>query len=571
MTTRLHPLHTDLPRPERFTWPFAYEPHPLCLLATAAVKQELERIRPSEGKMFGVLVVELPAEAASLPGFSRLSGLSILSGETGSSEATIPTPPHLPPLAFLAAYSGLLEGRNDWDYFVPPVFDAQQPDGHFKQTEREISRINHEISRISQEISHTDGEICHIDEEISRRGDETLNALKARRRQLSEDLQQWLFSQYRLLNARGEERCLIDVWQDYHCSARIRKKYPLPPGGTGDCCAPKLLQYAYRHGLRPVCMAEFWWGEPPRSEVRHHGQFYPACRGKCKPVLTWMMQGLHVDPDPDEAGLPRLEPDVVYEDEAMAVLNKPSGLLSVPGRAEHHSVATIAQERWPGSMPVHRLDMGTSGLIVVAKYKEAYLALQEQFVRRTVKKRYIAVLEGNPAIPEGTPAVPETTPGNSPAGTQPRPRGRIELPMLSDPMNRPRQVVDHRRGKSAVTEYEVLARATGPGGQPLTLVALYPLTGRTHQLRVHCAHRDGLGCPILGDELYGHAPGFPSSQNFPGSPGNSGSPSFPASPAAPGRLCLHSDRLELLHPLTGRPMRFELAYPFGNLIAYNNK
>ena len=431
----LHALDSDIPKPERFTYPFCYEPHPLCLLAAEEVKREIARIQPTEGKMFGVLVVE-------------------------SAEG----------LAYLAAYSGLLEGRNDWEYFVPPVFDAQQPEGYFKTREHEIM----------QSSEH---------------------------KQMSQELQLWLFRQYRMLNAHGEEKDLVDIWQDYHSSPRIQKRFPLPPGGTGDCCAPKLLQYAYQHHLKPVCMAEFWWGESPKSEIRHHGQFYPACRGKCKPVLTWMMQGLDVDPDPEKTAFPHLDIEVVYEDQEMAVINKPSGLLSVPGKEEDYSVATIALERWPGSMIVHRLDMGTSGLLVVAKNKEAYVALQEQFVKRTVGKRYIAIIDG---IPE-------------------KKSGRIELPLTFDPMNRPRQIVDYRKGKTAVTEYEILETIGSKA-----LIALYPHTGRTHQLRMHCAHEDGLGCPILGDELYGKKA---------------------------ERLYLHCDHLELTHPQTGEKMSFNLEKP----------
>ena len=433
----IHPLIAETPLPERFTYPFCYEPHPLCLVAAEEVKREIERMHPQEGKMFGVLVVK---------------------AKQG--------------LGFLAAYSGLLEGRNNWPFFVPPVFDAQQPDGYFKQTEREIS---------------------------AKGGD----------KQMSQELQTWLFHQYQLLNAKGETKDLVEIWQDYHSSPRIRNKYPLPPGGTGDCCAPKLLQYAFSHGLRPICMAEFWWGPSPKSEIRHHGQFYPACRGKCKPILTWMLQGLDVDPNPEEAGFSHLQIETVYEDEALAVVNKPSGLLSVPGRMEDYSVATIAKERWPGSLPVHRLDMGTSGLMVIAKTKEAYVSLQEQFVKRTVKKRYIALVEG---------IVKE-------------PKGRITLPLIFDPMNRPRQMVDYQRGKSAVTEYEVL----GTPRQGKTLLALYPHTGRTHQLRMHCAHPDGLGCPIVGDELYGRTA---------------------------DRLCLHCDKIEFAHPVTGERMSFNLPNPF---------
>jgi len=438
--TVIHPLHTDIRKPERFTYPFCYEPHPLCLLAAKEVQQELQRMTLTEGKMFGVLVV-------ASPGGGRLEGAS---------------------LGFLAAYSGLLEGRNDWPYFVPPVFDAQQPDGHFKQEEQ----------RIKDALDH---------------------------KQLSQELQLWLFQQYRFLNARGEVKDLVYVWQDYHCSARIRSKYPLPPGGTGDCCAPKLLQYAYQQGLKPVCMAEFWWGPSPKTEVRQHGQFYPACRGKCKPVLTWMLQGLDVDPNPEEqTGRPQLDIEIVYEDDWLIVVNKPSGLLSVPGRVGPYSVATILHQRYPDSLLAHRLDMGTSGLMVAAKNRTVYASLQQQFTGHTISKSYVALLDG----------VPD------------KERGTITLPLLCDPINRPRQVVDYESGKEAVTDYEVIGDCR---------VRLCPHTGRTHQLRMHCAHPDGLGCPIRGDELYGH----------------------PAD-----RLYLHAERLELTHPATGERMVFELPAPF---------
>lgn len=381
-------------------------------------------------------------------------------------------------LGFLAAYSGLLEGHNDWGYFVPPIFDAQQPNGYFKTREREIMA--------SEE-----------------------------HKQMSQELQTWLFHQYQLLNARGETKDLVDVWQDYHCSERIRRKFPLPPGGTGDCCAPKLLQYAYKEGLKPICMAEFWWGESPKNLIRHHEQFYPACRGKCKPVLTWMMQGLDVDPSPEETNTSHLGAEIVYEDEAVVVVNKPSGMLSMPGRQETYSVATWAEERWPGSMVAHRLDMSTSGIILVAKTEEAYHALQEQFTERVIKKKYFAIVEGIPKDEHGI----------------------VNLPLSSDPMNRPCQIVDHEHGKQAITEYRILATR-----QDYTLLALWPHTGRTHQLRMHCAHHEGLGCPIMGDELYGRKA---------------------------DRLYLQAQAITFVHPLTNKRMHFELPYPFGHLIPYN--
>ena len=440
----IHPLHNStLERPLRFTYPFCYEPHPLCCEAAAEVQQyiaEHEEIRndADRGKMFGVLVVSLPPSA---------------SGKEGE-------------LAFLAAYSGLLAGRNDWSYFVPPVYDAQQPDGHFKTTEHEIS---------------------------AKGGD----------KEMSQELQLWLFHQYQLLNAHGEKKDLVAIWQSYYTREKLRRKFPLPPGGTGDCCAPKLLQYAYQKGLHPVCMAEFWWGAPTKEEVRQHLNYYPACRGKCKPILTWMLQGLDVDPNPELLGFQHMEIPVVYEDDALLVVNKPSGMLSVPGRIEDYSVEAVMRERYPDSIVVHRLDMGTSGLLIVAKNGESYRILQQQFIHHEVKKKYVALLEHSG---EGS--------------------GSICLPMRPDPMNRPRQVVDMNHGKRAATRYEFIGNR---------LVALWPETGRTHQLRIHCAHPDGLANPIVGDELYG---------------------------TRGQRLCLHAAEIWFRHPVSGSEMHITSEIPF---------
>ena len=440
----IHPLHNStLERPLRFTYPFCYEPHPLCCEAAAEVQQyiaEHEEIRndADRGKMFGVLVVSLPPS---------------VSGKEGE-------------LAFLAAYSGLLAGRNDWSYFVPPVYDAQQPDGHFKTTEHEIS---------------------------AKGGD----------KEMSQELQLWLFHQYQLLNAHGEKKDLVAIWQSYYTREKLRRKFPLPPGGTGDCCAPKLLQYAYQKGLHPVCMAEFWWGAPTKEEVRQHLNYYPACRGKCKPILTWMLQGLDVDPNPELLGFQHMEIPVVYEDDALLVVNKPSGMLSVPGRIEDYSVEAVMRERYPDSIVVHRLDMGTSGLLIVAKNGESYRILQQQFIHHEVKKKYVALLEHSG---EGS--------------------GSICLPMRPDPMNRPRQVVDMNHGKRAATRYEFIGNR---------LVALWPETGRTHQLRIHCAHPDGLANPIVGDELYG---------------------------TRGQRLCLHAAEIWFRHPVSGSEMHITSEIPF---------
>ena len=453
----VHPLHSDIAKPERFTYPFCYEPHPLCQLAAKEVQAEIARINPQEGKMFGVLVVETPSDSPCIGGERDTS----LNREDGR-------------VYFLAAYSGLLEGRNDWPYFVPPVYDAQQPDGYFKQQEKIISLTSHHSPLISK--------------------------------QMSQNLQEWLFHQYQLLNARGEVKDLVDIWQDYYDRPKLREKFPLPPGGTGDCCAPKLLQYAYQHGLKPVCMAEFWWGESTKTELRQHLNYYPACRGKCKPILTWMLQGLEVDSDPELLGFQKKDIPVVYEDEWLLVVNKPSGILSVPGCVSEYSVETVMQERYPGCQVAHRLDMGTSGLLIVTKSQDVYRSLQEQFIKHQVKKKYIAQLEAS--------------------NKQGLLEGSISLPLRPDPMNRPRQIVDMEHGKRAVTDFEVISP---------NIVALYPQTGRTHQLRIHCAHPDGLGRPIKGDELYG---------------------------TKGERLMLHAAEIWFTHPITGELMHITAPAPF---------
>lgn len=456
---RVHPLKTTILPPQQFTYPFCYQPHPLCVLAAEQVQGEIARMEIHESKMFGVLVVR---------------------GSQGN-------------LGFLAAYSGLLEGRNDWSYFVPPVFDAQQPDGHFKMTEHQISAINQQIKSLPA-------------------GDSRVDVLRQQRKQMSEELQLWLFRQYRMENALSETKDLVDIWRDYHSSPRIQQKYPLPPGGSGDCCAPKLLQYAYQHHLQPLCMAEFWWETPrpvvqssPMGEIRHHLHYYPACQGKCKPILAHMLKGLDVEANPMESAMSGLL-ETVYEDDSLVVVNKPTGMLSIPGKGEQPSVYSILRERYPDAeepMIVHRLDMATSGLLVVAKTKNAHQNLQRQFYEHTVVKRYIAIVEGVPANQKGT----------------------IVLPMRPDPLNRPYQIVDMEHGKQAITDFEVLSVSDGR-----SRVALYPHTGRTHQLRVHCAHPDGLHAPIVGDLLYG-------------------------TPA--DRLYLHAEYLEFTHPVSGQRLQFQ--------------
>lgn len=544
----LHTLDTDISKPEKFTYPFCYEPHPLCRLAADEVQRHIREsgLLPEdggEGKMFGVLVVEHGG------GDTEASGRG---------------------LGFLAAYSGLLAGRNDWPWFVPPVFDAQQPDGHFKRTEARISAINAEIEALrnsreyaealetmhrhdaeaaatieflrrtaaekkaqrdarraeprpitpeeatamEHESQHIKAELRRVRKQMEERHtadeapvkavEERINTLKKRRHDMSDALQQWLFSQYRMLNARGEERDLCDIFRN--------TVHHTPPAGAGDCCAPKLLQYAYSNNLHPVCMAEFWWGGTPRTEIRRHLHYYPACRGKCLPILTHMMQGLDVDDNPLATDNGK-QMEIIYEDEWLAVTVKPEGMLSVPGKEERSSVAELMRRHWGKegeALVAHRLDMDTSGLLLVARDAGICTQLQGQFARREVQKEYTALLDGVPRRPR---------------------HGTISLPLCPDIMDRPRQTVSHEHGKEAVTDYDIIAT----DGRH-TLIRLTPHTGRTHQLRVHCAHSEGLDCPIHGDALYGQRA---------------------------ERLCLHAARITFTHPVTGKRMTFEDKAPFG--------
>ena len=428
----IHPLPPEargIEPPHQMTYPFCYEPHPLCLLAAEEVKHEISRhpdwaAEVAEGKMLGVLVVEG---------------------------------------GFLAAFSGTLCRRSTLPYCVPPVFDLHGT--YFEEEEAAISLLS-------------------MGEERTCR---------------SQALQQWLFEQYHLLNGKGETASLLEIFAD-----------KVPPAGAGDCCAPKLLQYAYHHGLRPLCMGEFWMGRSPKGEIREEGHFYPSCQHKCKPILSWMLQGLNVEPNPmmkDYAEtMSRL--CTLYEDADIVVFDKPSGLLSVPGKDELPSLLDIVRQRYPqaeGPVIVHRLDMDTSGLMVVALTNEAYLHLQQQFIHHTVHKRYSALLEH--PMPVGQ-------------------TGIIDLPLCPNPYDRPRQMVHEEYGRRSITHYEVAGNSEGHA-----LVRLWPHTGRTHQLRVHMAHPQGLSNPIVGDRLYGRAD---------------------------ARLMLWADQLEFIHPRTGKNMTFHL-------------
>lgn len=517
--------------PRLFTYPFHYTPHPLCVMAAGEVqayinKQTRWKEELDKGKMFGVLIV-------------RTSN-----GQTG----------------YLAAFSGNLCGSNSHSFFVPPVYDLLKPDGFFKIEEEQISAINHQIGQLQncdrylelqqkmeretassqqalsearkvlkaakekreqrrlhrpneneqvamiRESQYQKAEFKRLErywkEQISEIKTELesfssqIEALKAERRNRSAALQQKLFQQFNFLNAKGETKNLCAIFEE-----TVQKT---PPAGAGECAAPKLLQYAYLSELSPIAMAEFWWGESPKTEIRHHGYYYPSCRGKCEPILRHMLQGLNVEPAPSERySLSQNMPEILFEDQWLLVLHKPEGVLSVPGKSEEQSIYSLLRARYPeatGPLVVHRLDMATSGLLLAAKTQEVHRHLQAQFENRSIKKRYIALLDG--ILPEE--------------------EGVIDLPICPDYLDRPRQMVNEELGKTAITRYRVMDRKNGQ-----TRIAFFPLTGRTHQLRVHAAHPLGLNCPIVGDELYGRKA---------------------------ERLYLHAEYLEFIHPVSGQRM-----------------
>ena len=594
---------SHLALPEKFTYPFHYTPHPLCVLAAEEVKEYIASRKEwqeelASGKMFGVLIVQTD------------------NGITNNEENQI---------GYLAAFSGNLDGKNLHPYFVPPVYDLLQPEGFFKIEEEQISAINIRIRELENSSSYLGSkekwkieteqakavlnqakaelkmakeareirrqsspelsgeeqasliresqyqkaeykrlekkwkkrleelemEVRHFDIEIER--------LKTERKERSAALQRKLFEQFRMLNAQGEVKDLYTIFEQ-----TVQK---VPPAGAGECALPKLLQYAYLHQLKPLAMAEFWWGDSPKNEIRHHGYYYPSCKGKCEPILQHMLQGLEVDENPllnpvhEEEEL-----EIVFEDEWLLVVNKPAGMLSVPGKAEDRdSVYHRLKKKYPeatGPMIVHRLDMATSGLLLVAKTKEVHQDLQAQFANRSIKKRYMAVLDGaiikteketKPIAEKAILLAKETVSTKKTAKAERTGNtGRIELPLCLNPLDRPRQMVSSEHGKEAITEYQIISeseRITSESentfnesnridesersineSRKYTRIVFYPLTGRTHQLRVHAAHPEGLGCPILGDELYGKKA---------------------------DRLYLHAEYIEFRHPIYGDIFRIQ--------------
>lgn len=541
--------------PSKFTFPFLYEPHPLAVEAVQQLKTYLDGFKnwfydlnlgPKNyqhplGKMFGVLVVEDS------------------SGKLGH----------------LWAYSGVITGEQKDSLFVPLVFNMFSENSNYFKENSQLDVWNKKITILEKDVLYLknkkqlqklekENELLlynqrkkhsQLKAERKKQREEAVHSLtesayqklldlhqtkgmhakfllkeyqvflnakkaplekaiaiheeeikeyKTARKELSNKLQSWIFEQYQFLNAKGVSKNALHLF----------KNIPpyFPPSGTGDCAAPKLLQYAYRNNLKPVAMAEFWYGASLKSQIRKHGHYYPSCRSKCEPILEHMLQGLEVDDNPMLIN-PAVgkELSLIYEDDYIMAVNKPEEFLSVRGKTIEDSVEYRMKKRFPqatGPLIVHRLDMSTSGILVLTKSLKVHKKLQEQFENRSVKKRYVALLEGE---------VKEDI-------------GFIDLALRVDLDNRPFQMVDPVYGKSARTKFEVLERKDGK-----TRVYFYPITGRTHQLRVHASHPLGLNCPIIGDDLYGFKK---------------------------DRLYLHAEQLEFTHPVTLKPVVIHVPAPF---------
>lgn len=545
-STLFQPFQQDIsgiPLPEKFTFPFYYEPHELSKIAAKALQDYLETQTDFEhnfglnkehnglaiGKMFGVLVVQ------------NAEGI----------------------LGYLWAFSGKLAERNHHPFFVPTVFDMLEENSFFKREEVILNHYNKKIELLENDESYlktiqvlndikiqAKKEIQEQKEkikigkkhraEIRKNNPEadteqlskasqdegimlkkmtlywkhhitaaekavaeftaSINQLKEERRQKSAQVQQQLFEQYAFQNQYQELKSLGEIFNGN------------PPAGAGECAAPKLLHYAFQHSLKPIAMAEFWWGQSPKSEVRKHQQFYPACTGKCEPILNHMLKGISLENNPFQTN-PAVGKslEIVYEDDHLVVVNKPAEFLSVPGKQITDSVWSRVKSLYPnatGPLIVHRLDMSTSGLLLIAKSGEIYKNLQAQFIKRKIKKRYVALLDGK--LNES--------------------KGEINLPLRVDLDNRPNQIVCYEYGKPAQTLWEVIKRKENQ-----TLVHFYPITGRTHQLRVHAAHQLGLNAPIVGDDLYG---------------------------TKANRLHLHAESITFNHPITKETITLRVAADF---------
>lgn len=522
---------------QKFTYPFYYDPHPLSVLAAEQLMDFLAIDAERYGWEFGL------KQGDSIQSRGRMFGVLVVENQDGK-------------LGFLAAYSGNIPIPEKGFPFVPPVFDFWEEDGfylnglkkfelltteiHHLETSDDLIQLKNELSlaleksekeqsdfkkfietkkierdwkrseiitenpQLLAELNKESTYLSYAHKKLKKEWKEKINILEEQvlnfekiikekteaRKLLSNGLQESIYNGFQFLNISGQTKGLSEIF------AGTAIKFP--PSGAGECAAPRFLQHAFKMGYKPISMAEFWWGATSKDEMRQHKQFYPACRGKCQPILSHMLAGIEVEDNILLAESSMIEdPKILFEDEYLMVISKPAGLLSVPGKEIQDSVYIRILLKYPmltGPLIVHRLDMDTSGLMLIAKNIKIYKALQAQFIQRKVKKRYLALLDGLIDYDNGI----------------------IELPLIEDYINRPRQMVSFEDGKKSITHFEVIERKDGK-----TLIHFYPKTGRTHQLRLHAAHHLGLNCAILGDDLYGKKD---------------------------KRLYLHAAEIEFLHP-----------------------
>ena len=540
--------------PDKFTFPFYYEPNLLAKIAAKELQEYLEKQTEFKHE-FGI------KDSTAKNALGKMFGVLVVKNTDGD-------------LGYLASFSGKLADESLPNKFVPPIFNMRTEGSFYEQGEKEIEKIGEKIQQLKKDKNyllnkkllkkHTEyvkKDLAiqrkkmrtskhlrkHQKEEARLRLDDksfevftkkliqesfndqffyrelqeyyenkikkikkslllfenTIEEHIRNRKKISKTIQNTLFEKYQFLNQQKEQKGLLDIFDN--ASAR-------PPAGSGDCCAPKLLQYAFQHRLIPVVMAEFWWGISPNSAIRKHKNFYPSCQSRCKPILRHMLEGVQMD---ENLLLKNLSESValkiVFEDDDLIIVNKPPEFLSVPGKEIKDSVYTRIKQKYPsvtGPIIVHRLDMSTSGILVLTKTKEANKILQQQFIKRTVKKRYVALLSGKVSEKKGT----------------------ITLPLRLDLDDRPRQLVDFKNGKTAKTNWTIISE-----NNTHTRIHFYPVTGRTHQLRVHAAHKDGLNLPIIGDDLYG---------------------------TKQDRLYLHADFIEFIHPTSKNKINFTVPSDF---------
>lgn len=483
--------------------PYLYHPQPSSKRAADAVLSQIIS-NPrwnelfSQGKMLGVLIVAPKKDSSHLNILAQIEDNKTIPNSTLHIINNTCT--------YICAYSGVINGLEDPEhFFVPPVYDLQNPDDFYLQKDAEITAINHEIKTLEEQEEK-------VAEELTRKAsEEQIGKLKQQRKALSLSLQQEIFSHFSFINVQGKYKNIKQIFSE--------AKRGLPPGGSGECAAPRLLQYAYQHELEPIELAEFWFGRSPKNVLRIHGQFYPSCIEKCSPILKYMTDGIAAGQAP-AAEEPHLVGNlkVLYEDEHLLAVEKPEGVLSVPGKVEGESIETRLHELYPqikGPMLVHRLDQATSGILLAAKNAQVHKLLQQDFETRNIHKEYLAILEGKLSSKCGI----------------------IDVPICPNPDDRPRQIVDFLFGKKTTTHYEVLDRK-----ENATLVRFTPLTGRTHQLRLHAASSFGLGHPIVGDPIYGNNTDQPHE-----------------------RLMLHAHLLTFCHPVTGETISLKSTPDHWNL------